>query len=53
MYKSLLGSEYIEEELDEKLKALANPDENKKGGRLSSLQKKKGKTSRQSTKATK
>ena len=54
-YKPLLASQYIDEEMDEKLKALSNPEASfdaKKSGRYSSLHKKKSKT-KLPTKATK
>ena len=45
MYKPLLGSQYIDEFMDEKLKALSNPDytpsdSRKSGGRTSLVRKK-------------
>lgn len=45
IYKSLLGGEYIDEEMEEKLKVLSNPDMlDSKKGRHSSLQNRKAKT---------
>lgn len=54
IYKPLLDAKYIDEEMDEKLKALSGADstDTKKGGRLSSLQKKKTKP-KSTTKTTK
>lgn len=52
MYKSLLGAQYMDEYMDEKLKALSNPDgsDSRKVGGRTSLSRKKTKSKLATTK---